>query len=259
MLKLGRKPRVYNPGFPHLSALIRKAAPLILPAFYDWGSKVPATGLGMMLNDQLGNCTCAAYYHALQVWSSNCNPDGLMITEPDDDVLTLYERACGYDPQDPSTDQGGIEQDLLSYLVRQGAPTGAQGQTRHHLRAGIEIDVRNLDDVKRAIYEAGLVYIGFTVPQSIMPADGQVPDVWDVGGDETAVGGHAVVNPSFDENGFGTISWGRKYFMTTAFWSKFVDEAYALVDIDFFKATGLSPLGLSIPDLEAQMSALKDP
>jgi hypothetical protein len=25
---------------------------------------------GEMLNGQLGDCTCAAYYHALQVWST---------------------------------------------------------------------------------------------------------------------------------------------------------------------------------------------
>ncbi len=65
------------------------------PAAVDYTKGMP-TDLGMMLNDSLGDCTCAAYYHARQVWTFNT---GKMVTEPDGDVEDLYVKACGYDPR----------------------------------------------------------------------------------------------------------------------------------------------------------------
>jgi hypothetical protein len=253
-MKLGRQPRSYNPRIPFMSALIRKATPMVLPPSVDYAGKMPDS-LGMMLNDQLGDCTCAAYYHAIQVWSFNAS--GVLVTEPDQDVLDLYEGACGYVPNNPSTDQGGNEQTVLTYLMNQGAPTGMQAQTRHKLRAFVEVDVRNLDDVKRSIYECGVTYIGFNVPASIMPQGGTPPSVWDVGGDSTIIGGHAIVLTGYNDQGFNLISWGMKYIMTYAFFSQFTDESYALCDIDWFQGTGKSLLGMTVPELEQQMQALK--
>jgi hypothetical protein len=42
-------------------------------------------------------------------------------TEPDSDVLKLYEEACGYKPNDTASDRGGNE---LSFLLWRGAPIG---------------------------------------------------------------------------------------------------------------------------------------
>ena len=75
---------------------------------------------GVMLNDQLGCCTIAAYFHARQVWSFNAG--GMEITNPDSDVLFGYQKICGYDPSNPTTDQGGNEQDVLTYLLNTGPP-----------------------------------------------------------------------------------------------------------------------------------------
>ena len=252
--KLGRKPRIFNPAMPHMSALIRRAAFIPLPDAVDYASKLPDDS-GMMLNNKIGDCTCAAFYHGIQVWSSWTNPDGLVITEPDLDVLMLYEQACGYDPKDPTTDQGGVEQDLLAYLMTKGAPTGPKGKTRHRLRAAFEVDVRHLWDVRRAIYETGLVYTGFYVPRSILPNSGEPPVIWDVGGDQTILGGHAIILTGYNEDGFNLISWGKKYFMTTEFFSRFTEEVYALIDIDWVQGTGKTLLGMTVPELKDQMKA----
>jgi hypothetical protein len=45
--------------------------------------------------------------------------------------------------------------------------------------------------------------------------------------------------------------------MTQAFFAEFVDEAYALIDLNWFNATGLTPAGIPFAMLEAQMQALK--
>jgi hypothetical protein len=253
--KLGRKARAYRPHVPHLSALLagrKLAAP---PASVDYTSALPAN-LGMFLNDSLGDCTCAAVYHALQVWSANANPP--IDTEPDSNVQALYEQACGYKPSDPSTDQGGVEQDVLTYLLNTGAPIGANGSQRQKIAAFVEVDPRNTDDVKTAINDCGLVYIGFNVPTYLMSSG--PPTVWDVNpsGDQTIEGGHAVVLAGYDATGLKVISWGQVYTMTWAFFAAFVDEVYALVDEMWVqKKNGVTVLGMTLAQLSQQAGVLK--
>ena len=212
---------------------------------------MPAS-LGMMGNNSLGDCTCAAFYHALQVWTYNAV--GSMFTAPDADVIALYEQACGYNPANPATDQGGVEQGVLSYLVNTGAPimTG-----RHKLAAFVEVDPRNLVDIRQTIADCGLTYIGFNVPNYLtaLEAPGAT---WDLQvGNDSIIGGHAVAIAGYSIAGLRVISWGAYYTMTWAFWQRWVDEAYALIDTDWLRATGVTPFGMTLAELEAQMEAIK--
>lgn len=259
--KFGRLPRRYDPRVPHFSALTAAMTLPAPPASVDYTAALPAS-LGMMGNDSLGDCTCAAIMHAFQVWSANAQK--AIDTEPDQDAVLLYEGACGYNPsaapvngQNP-TDQGGDEQSVLTYVMLSGAPVGAAGADRHRIAAFVEIDPRNFDDVKLAIADGGLVYIGFEVPDYMPESAGST---WDVqpGPNANVVGGHAVIAAGYDAEGLTIISWGAKYRMTWAFWSEFVDEAYLLADQSWIEATGKSPAGLSLTDLETQMQALNDP
>ena len=60
--KLGRTPRTFNPRVPHMSALLAGKALVAPPASIDHSKGMPGA-FGMMLNDQLGDCTCAALDH----------------------------------------------------------------------------------------------------------------------------------------------------------------------------------------------------
>jgi hypothetical protein len=213
--------------------------------------------LGMMLNDTLGDCTCAAYYHAIQVWTFNALKD--MVTCPDGDVEALYEQACGYKPSRGGEGPGGNEQHVLTFLLNRGAPFGPAGQQRHEIDAFVEVAVQNTDDIKRTINDCGVVYIGFNVPQYIMPPGQNPLPVWDVDptADNTVVGGHAVVLAGYNATGARLISWGSYYTMTWAFFEKFVDEAYAIADPDWIAKTKKTPGGLSLQQLEQAMQALK--
>jgi hypothetical protein len=251
--KLGRKPRLRNPRVPHYSAIAAGAVAPPVPAGVDWAAGVPADGFGTMLNDRLGDCTCAGFYHARQVWTFNAA--GKIDTEPDANVGLLYQRACGWNPADPSTDQGGAEQDVLSYLMKVGAPIGAGGESADRIAGFYELDSKKVDDVKRAIYDCGVAYIGFDVP-AYMPE--QSGAVWDLGGgDPTIVGGHCVVLCGYDSAGATAISWGSKYRMTWRFFLQFCDEAYGVIDQSWVAATGRTPAGMSEEQTEEQMSALR--
>ena len=216
--------------------------------------------LGMMLNDKLLNCTCAAFYHALQVWSFNAaaRSSAQMVTVSDINVTELYKLACGYDPKKPGEGPGGKAQPVLRYLLNQGAPIGQR--RRNKILAYVEVDPRHVNDVKRAINDCGLVYVGFQVPKYLGPQNRHLPKIWDVDpSNRRIIGGHAVVLPGYDEHTLDVISWGRFYKMTWAFFGKYVDEVYAIADQAWIAATGKTPGGLTRRQLDAQMHALRQP
>ena len=254
--RLGRLHRTYDPRIPHLSAMIAGQTLTPPPASCDWTKGMPAN-LGVMLNDKLGDCTCAAFYHAVQVWSFNAA--GSIDTEPDADVEKLYILGCGYNPKVAGEGPGGNEQHLLTYILKKGAPTGPGGKAVNKIAAFVEVDPRNTDDVKRTINDCGVAYIGFNVPQYIVPpAPAAPPAVWNVQtSDANIVGGHAVVLAGYDANGARVISWGQYYTMTWDFFAKYVDEVYALADAKWIEAKGTTPGGFTLEILETQMQALK--
>jgi len=254
--KLGRTPRGHDSRIPHMSALLAGRKPAPPPASVDYTKGMPRD-LGIMLNNTLGDCTCAAFYHALQVWTFNASHGKSMDTEPDSNVEKLYELACGYNPKTPGEGPGGNEQHVLTYLLREGAPCGAGGKTVSKIAAFVEVDPRNLDDVKRAIDDCGAAYIGFPVPANIMPSMGTPPEVWEVVPNSQIIGGHAVVLAGYDAEGARLISWGLYYTMTWKFFSTYVDEVYAIADRNWISATGKTPGGFTLAELEQQMHALK--
>lgn len=264
--QLGRKARVFDPRVPHYSSARILAANMgitmpPLQTVVDNASALPGF-LGMMLNDQLGDCTCAGEYHSIQVVTNLAS--GALLTVSDDTVLKLYQE-MGYrggigSAYDLSSDEGVVEQSILRYLLETGAPL--DDGSRHKIAAYVELDVRNFDDICEAIQECGFVYIGFQVPHGFME-DGP-PTVWDVKSNYNGIdGGHCVIITGFDRTDpanpvFDVVSWGtRQWKMTSAFWRANVDEAYAIADPLWFEATGKTPLGLSLSDLEQLMNAVR--
>src|ERR1700746_454253 len=96
---------------------------------------------GLMLNDQLGGCTCAALGHLIQSWTA---VSGNEVTVPDSVILKAYEEACGYNPKDPNSDQGGTLHQVLDYF----RDTGLDG---HKIQAHAEVNMTQMR-LQQAIY-----------------------------------------------------------------------------------------------------------
>jgi len=122
------------------------------PPTADWTKGI--TSWGMMLNDKLGDCTIAGCGHAVQVWSANA---GTEITVPDPTILSYYEKWDGYSPNDPTSDQGGIELDVLKDWKQGGFAGNA-------LLAFADPKPANLVEIYQSIALFGGVYIGLSLP-----------------------------------------------------------------------------------------------
>jgi hypothetical protein len=194
------------------------------PAAFDNSSGI--TDWGMMDNDQLGDCTCAACGHLIQTWTA---ASGAEVTVPDTAVLTEYEQACGYVPGNPATDQGGVISAVLDYF----RDTGVGG---HRISAHAEVNLTQLR-VQQAIYAFGAMDIGVQLPVS---AQDQVGTLWDFASPTPDApggwGGHSVAVVKYDATGLWCVTWGALQKMTWRWFMYYVDEGHAAISPDYDKS-----------------------
>ncbi len=205
-----------------------------------------------MLNDNLGDCTIAAVGHAIQLWkiAAGKNINLAKITPPDSVILSAYEQWCGYNPADPSTDQGGVELDVLNDW-RSGGLAGDE------ILAYADPDPNNQLHVKQAIYLFGGAYIGFNVPQSAMDQfNAGLPWTVEPINDGGIVGGHAVFCPDYNAFGPFCITWGARQQMSWAFWAKYCDEAHALLSMDWINSSNFAPNMVDLATLQSDLAGV---
>lgn len=244
--RLGRIPT--PPAMLKKNLQMAKYLPTILPATptlpIDVTDKV--VDWPMYLNDRLGDCACAAPAHMEEIFAADT---GVMRIPTDADVLALYELQ-GYNPADPSTDQGSSMGNVLIDWRTQWSASGVY--------AYCQVDQTNEDHLKLAIWLFRGLYIGIALP---LTAQGQ--QIWDVvpdvpGRNEPGSwGGHAVnvVAINADESR-DVITWGQRLKMTKAFWDTYVDEVYVVITQDLAAGAKLLANGLDVDQLEADMAEI---
>jgi hypothetical protein len=216
------------------------------PAFTNRRGAVKAA-IGKLLNDSLGDCVVAAYLHWLMLWAWNA---GIPLIAADADALAIYRAAGGYDPADPSTDQGMDIQAMLSW-ARANTVLGFR------LGASAYIDPRNL----RALRQAIAFLEGVDVGLNLCPA-WLDQDIWDVGSGPDYQPrpdyGHSVVLPDYNADGnFVVWTWGEEVVMTPAALQLAVRQAFMGVSQAELNVEGLNAAGLNIAQINADLSALR--
>jgi hypothetical protein len=160
----------------------------------------------------------------------------------------MYSAISGYDPADPSTDVGATLQDALDYWRKVGV-------AGNKIAAAAQVDAQDLDLVRACIATFGSCYAGMWVTQAAMD---QVDDgeMWTVVQRSPNLGGHCIPLGAFDNETFTCVTWGKAQLMTIDFLLRYVDEIWVPVDLDWLAATGLSPAGIDIGQLNADYEAL---
>ena len=222
LFKLGKAPVKTDARNFKLAALLK--APPPAPAQYDFDLAHPGIPMPMFGNDVYGDCVIAARAHLTLRFEDIEQGSILMIT--DKTVLKEYFKETG------GPDSGLIILNSLNEWRHQGwRPTSKKNNYKIHAFA--QINQSNHGEVKSAVYLLTAAYIGVALPKSAQ-SQIQTGQIWDVvSGPESAPnswGGHCVIIPGYNPTGPVCVTWGRKQQMTWAFFDKYCDEAYAIVD-----------------------------
>jgi|ERR1017187_307473 hypothetical protein len=255
MLKFGRKPYVRDSRVLRYGALLRGEAPPLIPDEIDWLSNLPAD-VGMYGNDEHGNCFWAGMYHQASLWLKQVSQ--LDVTETTDNVLQAYAEATGFVVSDPTTDNGTDPNHGLTYCMNTGLPVGTLGG-RRKIDGFFECSI---DHILPVMWECGGVGLGINVYANNMPDDGPPPDVWDYVPGSPLKGLHWVVGGKWSKkDGLYFIeTWGKskEWALTENFVQNAVECAYGVVSDEWVNGfTGKTPLGLTKPDWDTVMQALK--
>ena len=241
----GKKPPKFHPR----TLLLRDYLPPALPApetrrAWEYSVSDRTWADSMLGNDQVGNCVIAAMLHYIMAAQANV---GKPVTFTTQQALDLYSAITGYNPADPSTDQGTAWTDALAYWQT----TGCYG---HNILGWAALDISSLDAIRQGISIFGGVLIGTAVTQS-MEDQFHKSQPWNGPFSGAVVGFHAIPWLGFGRRGQTCITWASRLQMESAALSQ-VDEAYVVVTHDWLDAQSTSPSGLNLDALTADMNAL---
>jgi hypothetical protein len=229
-MKLGKQPARHDDRTLDLARYTAS-----LPAAPSSFNVAPNKAWPMYANDRIGDCTIAALGHQIEAWGAR--------SPSEQDVVAAYSAITGYDPADPSSDQGAVELDVLNYWRK----TGVAGD---RIVAYAKVNPLDASHVRSGCWLFGGLYIGLALPIAA-----QRQSVWHMASGPDAApgswGGHAVNVIGYSSRGVYVVTWGAVKRMTWAFWRTYCDEAYALLSADWH-----SPQGLDLAQLQADLQAV---
>lgn len=212
---------------------------------------------GMLANDRIGDCVWAGAAHETMLW---CAEAGTRVTFTDTDVLEDYSVATGYNPADPSTDQGTDMQAAASYRRKVGVIDASGG--RHKIDAYVALKPGNIAQVELAAFLFGAVGIGVQFPASAFDQFDQAKP-WTTVAGSPLEGGHYV--PIVGRNSMGYFlcwTWGRLQAVSPSWLYKYMDEGIGYLSLERMRGPmgvpGVSPQGFDAATLQADLKLLQE-
>ena len=154
-LKLGKGAARHDPRTLLLASYITRRCPRRPPLAIS-RAKV-GSSWGMMDNDQIGDCTCAAAGHLIMEWTANAGKK--MITPTDKQIVAAYSAITGYNPTPGANDNGAKKSMCSTTGARPASPS-------HKIGAYVALEPSNHTHVMDAVYIFEGCYIGLQLPIS---------------------------------------------------------------------------------------------
>ncbi|HXS37414.1 MAG TPA: hypothetical protein VN721_11990 [Flavipsychrobacter sp.] len=244
-MPLGKQTARHDPRTLQFANYIVAEALPAVPQSYSWTNNI--TKWGMMANDRIGDCTCAAAGHLIMEWTAD---NKAMVTPSTKDIIKAYSAVTGYDPKTGDNDNGAVETDVLNYWRKAGIAS-------HKIMAYAGLEPHNHNHIQEAVYLLGGCYIGLSLPISA-----QTQKIWSVPpggatgkGAPGSWGGHAVPVVAYDQRQLTVITWGALKKMTWEFWDTYCDEAYGIISTDFVNGKK-APSGFDLAALQQDLKQL---
>jgi hypothetical protein len=201
----GRK----RPDFAALAGHHRMAKYMTLstlptpPASFNyWPLANQAAVADILGNNTLGDCTAAGACHLADVYSAGGGSQAAMTSAQ---AIAFYSLSTGYNPADPSTDQGGDEVTVLTDWQTKGL----DGAGLHAIKGFVSVDGSNAALLFASCWLFGGLYFGLELTEAMANTSGS-GFLW-VPGTANPNDGHCVVGAGGDSSGKGQIqinTWG---------------------------------------------------
>ncbi len=201
----------------------------------------------MLGNDRYGDCVFAGAAHETMLWNAEASK---VVPFTDQSVLSDYSAVTGFNPTDPSTDNGTDMQVAASYRRKTGV-IDASGN-RHQVAAYLAIEAGNVHQHQLAAYLFGAVGIGFRFPASAM-SQFHAGKAWSYVPGSPIEGGHYVPLVGRTARGFTCVTWGKTQRMTDCFFKRFNDESVAYVTAESL-TNGRTLEGFDLATLQADLA-----
>jgi hypothetical protein len=198
-VKFGRRhPVAFGPHLKLKNYL--KAALPVAPPTYDYTAKAAPILSDIMGNDRYGDCVFACGYHLVGVETANAgNPFHAKLTQVEAD----YTATTGFNPNDPSTDNGANIQDVLNYWSSHGFANGTK------ILGYLAVDATNVAEVMSCIYLFENLVLGMSLPDAwISPFPSGNGFTWDRAGSPDQSNGHCVGAFGYGQKGVTIATWG---------------------------------------------------
>lgn len=244
----GRKPAVIDPRVPHLAHHMNLAALPASPDQVQWHAMLPADGIPMLGNDQVGNCVWASAFHYLILLSLYA---GSAIRPTTDECIAAYSAGTGYTPSNPASDQGTVVMGpggMLDYWINTGLVAGG---VNNKCTGAAVVNPHNPAELQTAIDLFLAVFIGASISQS----DEDAPFLWmNRTRDDVILGGHEFLLTGYTrlsdgEVRYDILTWDGMYRTDQVWVDAAVDEGTVIFDRAFMNTVGISPGGLDLAAL----------
>ncbi|MFZ1043943.1 MAG: hypothetical protein WCA79_17475 [Anaerolineales bacterium] len=239
--KFGRNPPKSAPAL-ELASFLTGVVPAH-PASEDYLSRLK--NWQMLGNDQYGDCVAVTWANMRRLVTATLTTEYYPTMNQ---VIALYKTQ---NPNFPTQDQGMDIQTCLEYLHNTGGPDGTK------VVAFAKVDFTNLDEVKAALAIFGCVWLGINVQQANVDqfASGQP---WAYVSGSPVNGGHSVISGGYSTNPADDVrfvTWAQETGFTDNFWSKQVEEAWAVIWPEQLGTTEFEQ-GVNLAQLAADYQAL---
>ena len=220
IFKLGKSRARRDARNLKLKAILR--APVKVPDEYDFDTAHIGVPTPIFANDRLGDCVIAGRAH--QTLRFELVEQRKLIAITDREVEREYFLETG------GPDEGLIVLDSLKRWRKRGWLAAGD---RYFIVAFAEIDRGVSSEVKRTVFTDLGVGLGLRLPLTAQH-EFEAAKPWDLtsgpGSAANSWGGHYVYVTGYTTLGPTCVTWGRKQRMSWAFFRKYCDEAYAIID-----------------------------